>query len=62
MTAADRVRVLLEAAELKEKIRTVEKQLDLYRLPSPERLVRLERLVDLQRELIRWQRGSDGAA
>lgn len=55
MTAADRTRALLEAAELKEKIRTVEKQLDLYRLPSPERLARLERLVDLQRELIRWQ-------
>lgn len=59
MTAADRVRVLLEAAELKEQIRTVEKQLDLYRLPSPERMVRLERLVDLQRELIRWQRGNE---
>lgn len=61
MTAADRVRVLLEAADLKEQIRTVEKQLDLYRLPSPERMARLERLVDLQRELIRWQRGDEGA-
>lgn len=62
MTAADRVRVLLEAADLKEKIRAVEKQLDLYRLASPERLARLERLCELQRELIRWQRGHEGAS
>jgi hypothetical protein len=51
-TAAERVRDRLLVADLKEKIKAIEKQLDLYRLASPERLWRLERLCELQRELI----------
>jgi predicted DNA-binding transcriptional regulator len=51
-TAAERVRERLLVAECKEKIRQIEKQLELYRLASPERLWRLERLTELQRELI----------
>jgi hypothetical protein len=51
-TAAERVRDRLLVADLKEKIKAIEKQLDLYRLASPERLWRLERLTELQRDLI----------
>lgn len=52
MRAYERTRDLLETADLKERIRLLEKQLELYRLMSPERFWRLERLCELQRDLI----------
>lgn len=59
--SADGVRERLLTADLREQVRVLEKQLELYRLASPERTWRLERLCELQRELIGRMRMHEGA-
>lgn len=54
MTAARRQKDLydLSRVELQNRIRGLKEQLDLYRLPSPERMSLIERLLEVQDRLI----------
>lgn len=54
MTAARRQKDLydLSRVELQNRIRGLKEQLGLYRLPSPERMSLIERLLEVQDRLI----------
>lgn len=54
MRAARRERDLsdLSKAELLERIRVLKKDLEVYRLPSPERMTLIERLLEVQDRLL----------
>lgn len=42
----------LSKAELQERIRVLKKDLGIYRLPSPERMTLIERLLEVQDRLL----------